>query len=115
MPGLPTIKRRQDFLAAASGGEKIVTSCFVLQICKRLPTHPAGDSPRVGFTVTKKMGGAVARNRIRRRLRQAVRQAKPALREAHDYVFISRQKALTCDFDALIRDIGFAFSQIGSK
>ena len=114
MPSLPVIKRRQDFVAA-QGGKKFVTSCFVLQAHKRKPGHPAGDESRVGFTVTKKMGNAVARNRIRRRLREALRRADLPVRPGHDYVLIARGKALTCEFNQLARDIAFAFSQIASK
>ena len=68
---------------------------------------------RVGFTVTKKMGNAVMRNRIKRRLREAVRVVLPKHGVAgHDYVLISRNKALTCDFLELTRDMEFAFSRI---
>ena len=75
----------------------------------------AGIPARFGFTVTKKMGNAVVRNRIKRRLREAIRLATGtfALPE-HDYVVISRQKALDCPFGDLLRDMEFAFSKIPS-
>ena len=117
---IETIKNRGDFLSAAARGKKFITGTFILQMLARPESHPAnscstGQSPRFGFTVTKKMGNAVIRNRIKRRLRAAVRQT--ALRHVvsgHDYVIISRHKALGCPFPDLQRDMEFAFSRIPS-
>ncbi len=109
-----TIKKRSDFLIANASGRKFVVNSFILQMVKRAENHPVPASVvRIGFTVTKKMGGAVIRNRIKRRLREA---ARPALakygKEGHDYVVISRHKALNCDFSELQRDMEFAFGKI---
>jgi ribonuclease P protein component len=109
-----TIKNRRDFLAA-NHAQKFVTSCFILQANPRAGDHPVKDISRIGYTVTKKMGNAVARNRIKRRLREAVRKAAPPMKEGFDYVIISRQKVLTCEFSELTRDMLFAFSRIGTK
>lgn len=74
------------------------------------------DQVRIGYTVTKKMGGAVQRNRIKRRLREAARQALITYgKGGHDYVLIARHKALTCDYSELLRDMEFAFSRIKAK
>jgi len=62
------LRQRADFLAAASG-IKVSASAFVLQARKRMDNGPA----RFGFTVSKKVGNAVERNRVRRRLRDIVR------------------------------------------
>ena len=62
------LRQRADFLAAASGAKAPATA-FVLQARNRRDSAPA----RVGFTVSKKVGGAVERNRVRRRLREVVR------------------------------------------
>lgn len=109
-----SIKKRRDFLTATASGKKFVTSSFILQMMKRADGHPASAAEvRIGFTVTKKMGGAVVRNRIKRRLREA---ARPVLTKhgqiGHDYVVISRLKALNCDFSELQRDMEFAFTRI---
>jgi ribonuclease P protein component len=110
---LATIKNRRDFLSAAAKGKKIVTGTFVLQTLKREAAHPADKGARFGFTVTKKMGNAVARNRIKRRLRAAaVQTAVSHAQEEYDYVLISRPKALDCVFPDLLRDMEFAFSRI---
>ena len=84
-------------------------STFVLLARFREETAP----PRFGFTVTKKLGNAVARNRIKRRLREAVRAgARPEA--GYDYVLIARHKAFTCAYADLLRDMTFAFSKIAT-
>lgn len=113
MMQLSTIKKRRDFLSAAEKGKKFVTGSFILQMVERAPDHPVQGGPRFGFTVTKRMGNAVIRNRIKRRLREALRQLPPRhLVTGCDYVVISRHKALECAFSDLIRDMEFAFSRI---
>jgi ribonuclease P protein component len=58
----------------------------------------------VGFTVTKKHGNAVERNRMRRRLKEAVRlSAGFAMKPGHDYVIVARRDLLNAPFDALTR------------
>ena len=104
------MRHRADFLAAAAGA-KASGSAFTLQACRRDDEGPA----RVGFTVSKKVGNAVERNRVRRRLREIVRLAPAGrLQAGHDYVLISRPKAHDCPFSDLLRDIEFAFSRIPS-
>ncbi len=61
--------------------------------------------PRVGFTVTRKIGNAVVRNRIRRRLRAAVEAAGGNLETATDYVLVGRRAALTLQFQRLVTDL----------
>jgi ribonuclease P protein component len=110
---LHTIKKRSDFLLAADKGKKFIAGTFILQMRLRPQGHPATEPVRFGFTVTKKMGNAVIRNRIKRRLRAALRQLPPRhLVDGHDYVVISRHKALDCPFSDLLRDMEFAFSRI---
>jgi len=80
---------------------------------QRDSAHPADKAARFGFTVTKKMGNAVIRNRIKRRLRAAVAQMAPAhAKNSYDYVLVSRPKALNCLFSDLLRDMEFAFLRI---
>jgi ribonuclease P protein component len=83
---------------------------FVVQIGRR-PEAP--ERAGIGLTVTKKLGGAVVRNRIRRRLRAAVRAAADALRTGGvDLVIVARQAALTCPFDQLVGQLREAFARI---
>lgn len=110
-PAIRRITKRRDFLAAAAKGNKVVTTTVVLQ------AYPVqgGDasspesSVRVGFTVTKKVGNAVVRNRIRRRMRAAVDRIFPETALAGwDYVLIGRWRAEKEDFDILLRDLRYA-------
>jgi ribonuclease P protein component len=96
-------KRRSAFKAVA-GGRKVSRPGFVLQAL----TRDAADTraPKFGFTVTKKIGNAVVRNRIRRRLKEAVRLAAPGVAmHGTEYVLIGRRAALTLQFDQLVTDL----------
>lgn len=97
-----TIKKRADFIAAQAG-ERAGTPSFLLIRGKT----PNGLSRlRVGFTVTKKIGKAVVRNRIRRRLREAARRIIPEYGEnGFDYVLIARPAAEMRDFALLLDDM----------
>ena len=100
--------RRRDFLAAAKG-PSCSTASFVMRARDRADGKPA----RVGFTCTKKLGNAVHRNRIRRRLKEAVRLTMPVIAQAsHDYVLIGKAAALTRDFEAIRKDIISALQKL---
>jgi len=72
-----------------------------------------GKPPRIGFTCTKKLGNAVIRNRIRRRIREAARLAMPQIAMAgHDYVLIGRASAEKRGFEALKKDIISALAKL---
>ena len=86
-----------DFLAAQRG-EKRRGRFFLLEIRNR--QDDAGS--RFGLTVTKKVGNAAVRNRIRRRLREAVRvHAADDMTAGNDYVIVGRREVLAAPFDAL--------------
>ena len=102
------LRQRADFLAAATG-IKVPTAAFVLQARKR----DDGGPVRVGFTVSKKVGNAVERNRVRRRLREMVRlSAAGCLRPGHDYVLIGRRAALELPFDRMIEQFDGALRRL---
>ena len=106
------LKRRADFLAAASGS-KAPAAGFLLQAKAR-----EGQPARVGFTVSKRSGNAVERNRIRRRLREIVRLSGPSVMKAgHDYVLIGRRDALTLPFTRMTAELARALNRVhaGSK
>jgi len=106
------LKRRSDFRAvaqAAGGGARVHASAFILQARARGKDGP----PRVGFTVSKQIGNAVERNRVRRRLRELIRLAPPAVLSAsYDYVLIGRRAALKVAFDAMVKELGGALRRI---
>ena len=101
------LRQRTDFLATA-GGAKFVTAPFVLQALARGDEGPV----RVGLTVSKKVGNAVERNRVRRRLREIVRQQARGLRAGHDYVLIGRRAALSLPFDRLAGELDRALQRV---
>jgi ribonuclease P protein component len=93
--------RRQDFLAVARGLSRAAPGA-VVQMQRRSDEGP----PRIGFTVTRKLGGAVQRNRIRRRLKEAVRLAAAEhLKAGFDYVLIGRAATADRPFAKLVSDI----------
>ena len=109
---IPTIKNRRDFLAATQG-QKWIAPTLILQVRRRPKDHPVQDITRIGFTVSGKVGGAIIRNRTRRRLKDIARKiAAKYVKDGHDYVVIARAQAATCDFSTLQRDMEFAFSRI---
>jgi ribonuclease P protein component len=104
------LRQRADFLAAARG-TKASAPAFVLQARPRQDAEPA----RVGFTVAKKVGNAVERNRVRRRLREMVRASAVAVRRGHDYVVIGRRAALALPFAQLLADFERALRHVHQK
>jgi ribonuclease P protein component len=105
------LKRRTDFRAAANG-VRAPGSAFVLQARRRADV----GSVRVGFTVSRQVGNAVERNRVRRRLRELMRLATSgSLRAGHDYVLIGRRAALVKPFGEMIQELDVALGRIHSR
>ena len=95
------LKKRKEFLFMAAKGRKAPVSGLVLQLFRR----PDSDPARVGFTVTKKVGNAVVRNRVRRRLREVVRRVEADTPlNGLDLVLIGRGSTRERAFDALVAD-----------
>jgi ribonuclease P protein component len=106
---LGRLTKRAEFQRVSRGGRVSVES-FTLQSRRREGRGPEAMSARVGLTVTKSVGGAVERNRIRRRLKEALRAAAPLEAERdHDYVLMARREALGRRFAALVNDVRDAF------
>jgi len=104
------LKRRAEFLRAAAKGRKAAVGGVVLQALPRDDAAPA----RLGFTVTKKIGNAVTRNRTRRRLKEAARlllQARPVA--GVDLVLIGRESTRSRNFKALQGDLQKALERTG--
>jgi ribonuclease P protein component len=114
------LRRRADFRAASSG-TRTSAGGFVLQA--RLRGDDGGI--RVGFTVSRQVGNAVERNRVRRRLREIVRlagevlagdvEATEGMRKSYDYVLIGRRAALTLPFADMRRQFGTALHRVHSS
>ncbi len=105
------LKRRQDFVAAAKAVAQPMPA-FVMQLRKRDDEAPA----RLGFTCTKKLGNAVVRNRIRRRLKEAARLSLQNVTVAgFDYVVIGRPQGETRPFQLLQDDLISATTRLHAK
>ena len=102
------LRQRADFLAAAAG-TRAPASAFVLQARRRDDEGPA----RVGLTVSRKVGNAVERNRVRRRLREMVRLLPVGpMRVGFDYVLVGRRAALALPFWRLCADLTAALERV---
>lgn len=112
MPEAPArLKQRADFLRVAQGA-KFAAPGLVLQGRARTDDDPA---PRVGFTVSKRVGNAVERNRVKRRLKSLANRLIPLYAApGHDYVVVGRRAALRRSHAALCADMKTALRKIGA-
>jgi ribonuclease P protein component len=108
---LDRLTSRRDYLAVAKG-RRAGRPAFLIQALAR----PAEGPPRFGFTVTRKIGNAVVRNRVRRRLREAVRLiGHSAATPGTDYVLVGRAGALDRSFDRILADLAGALAELGGR
>lgn len=105
------LQKRADFLKAARA-KRAPCPAFLVQARKRAAGE--ADGIRVGYTCSKKVGNAVARNRAKRRLREIARAVLPELgRDGWDYVLIGRaEKTATHDFQAMTSDLRRALRKV---
>lgn len=131
------LKRRAEFLAVAASRTRHAAPGLILQAKARRPQRrgspdrdvdtslpiagpkpaaatPAADAIRLGLTASRKVGGAVARNRARRRLREAARAVLPAhAAPGHDYVIVARPQTVDRPFGLLLSDLEGALRRLG--
>jgi len=112
------LKKRAEFLQAARG-KRAVMPGLVLQLRERnadISDHTAGEGMRVGFTVTRKVGNAVIRNRAKRRLRAAAETILPSYGlPGCDYVVIGRAATPTRPFSLLLKDLERALAKVHGR
>ncbi|MDT6939253.1 ribonuclease P protein component [Brucella pseudogrignonensis] len=113
------LRKRAEFLSVRNG-EKRRGPLFLLEVRERTEEESAaakiGEKPRAGFTVTKKNGNAVVRNRIRRRLREAVRcHVGSDMALSTDYVIVAREQALTAPFSQLTAELSKRIKAKGDR
>ncbi len=117
---VPRLKRRPEFLRVAEAKRKWVAPGLILQARRhgsgdrrRRGIHEETASIRVGFTVSRKVGNAVERNRVRRRLRAAAGKVMPVhAKEGHDFVIIGRNATLRRPFAVLMKDLETALKRL---
>ncbi len=101
-PEVGRLKKRAEFLAVRDG-ERRRGPFFVLEVLDR---GVLDEAPRIGYTVTKRQGNAVERNRMRRRLREAVHLAAGFdMKPGHDYVVVARRDTLKAPFAKLTQSL----------
>ncbi len=111
------LTRRGEFLAVASTGRKAVLPTLVLQARRhdaRQPPGEGGPRLRLGFTASRKVGGAVERNRAKRRLRAVAAEVLPAhAAPGHDLVLVARHTTPDCAYADLRADLVRGLRRIG--
>ncbi len=108
---ISTLKKRKDFLLARDSGIKWVMPAFVIQLANN-----ETEAVRVGYTASKKVGGAVQRNKAKRRMRELIRkEAFLSSQTGKDIVMIARHSILNYDFQKLSQDLHQALQKLGLK
>lgn len=105
-PDLRQLRVRSEFVRAQRGRRR-KAKAFTLIMAQR----PLCDTPGIGYTVTKKVGNAPERNRIKRRLRAAVRENRSFFVAGRDYVLIGRREALHEPFGTLVATLRSALTE----
>lgn len=126
MSKLGRLKVRAEFLRLAGCGRKAASPGLILQAAPRPCDDKGGVSdssvktiqprlPRIGFTCSRKVGNAVARNRAKRRLRAAADQVLAEFaRPDYDFVIIGRQETLVRPFALLLQDLLGSLKRVGA-
>ncbi|HTT22719.1 MAG TPA: ribonuclease P protein component [Candidatus Sulfotelmatobacter sp.] len=116
-PRSARLLRHADFERVYKQGRRHFSPSMTVFYQERQPVE-SGESAtgfRVGFTVGRALGGAVQRNRMKRRLREAVRLSRPTPGASVDVVINPKKVTLTADFDAILNEVRQAFVVIEKK
>jgi ribonuclease P protein component len=113
---LARLKSRADFLRVAAGRRRAVRPAFILQAAPRRSDEIGGESVRVGFTASRKVGNAVVRNRAKRRLRAIAAEVLPRMgRAGTDYVLVARATPIERGYAELVGDLEAALRQLARQ
>ena len=100
MKNTVSIKRNKDFRSIYKRGKSRVTPVLAMYVRKNKNT-----ANRIGITVSTKVGKAVVRNRVRRRIREAYRKNEGAFLSGYDIIFVSRVRAASVSFSEIEKNI----------
>ena len=106
-PARLRLKQRREFLRVQRGGRKHQLRHFIVFAAPCVPARESSSEPsptRLGITVTRKVGNAVQRNRIKRLVREVFRQNRERLPSGIDLVFVAKQGAAEADFAGVLAD-----------
>ena len=101
--------RHADFERVYKQGKRHFSASLTAFYLFRRPEAAAAQGLRIGYTVSRALGGAVQRNRMRRRLREAVRLSRPASAPDVDVVINPKKVLLTVDFEVVLNEVRKAF------
>jgi ribonuclease P protein component len=107
--------RHADFERVYKQGRRHFSACMTVFYWPRPEVETPTSGLRVGFTVGRALGGAVQRNRMKRRLREAVRMTPPPAGVAADVVINPKKSLLTNDFAVVLNEVARAFVVIEQK
>jgi len=103
------LRRSRDFARVRRAGRSSGTALLVLYVLStRTPEL------RVGFSVSKRVGQAAVRNRIKRRMREAVRHQLPSVRPGQDLVFIARPASAAASYQQIAESIAILLRRTGA-
>jgi len=105
LPEIFRLKKNNDFRKIYRYGRSIANSYLVLYYFPRSPREPLTE-PRIGFSISKKLGSAVQRNQIKRRLREAIKPYLTLIKPNYDLVFIARFKIKGIPFNYVEKNMG---------
>jgi ribonuclease P protein component len=106
------LRKHGDFEKVYGSGRRLFSAHMTFFF---LPRDGASTAPRVGFTLARALGGAVQRNRMRRRVREAVRLNLQLLSVAVDVVIHPKKSVLTAEFAELQQEVAAAFGKIQAR
>lgn len=104
---LIVLRKRAEFVQVQNKGKRHRGRSLLLMV---YPND--SDKSRIGLTVSRKVGNAVVRNRVRRRLRESIRSNPERFASGQDYVFIARARAATAGSSALHKEVEWLLNQV---
>ena len=114
-PRAGRLLKHSDFDRVYKQGRRHFSSHMTVFYLRQAEGVSPEGSARVGFTVGKVLGGAVQRNRIKRRLREAVRMRRAVLTSAVDVVINPKKSVLTLEFPLVLEEVGRALGVVAKK